>query len=125
MHLCTAISTYGFIQPAIFTQNSCLLDYEIIINNHIARDVNQGSIKKFDLKFSSIEAYFEHLQKNRIIIKIFEFGSALQNRIDSIEFGSIRNLLVRMRHIANKCSYSLIHFLRCCGYACIKSLLIS
>ena len=70
MHVWTAISTRGFIPPAIFTQNFCSQDYEIIINNHIARKLNQGSIKKFDIKFGSIEAYFEHLQKNRIIIKI-------------------------------------------------------
>ena len=72
MHLWTAIFTCGFIPPAIFTQNFCSPDYEIIINNHIARNENQDSIKKFDLKFGSIEAYFEHLQKNRIIIKIIK-----------------------------------------------------
>jgi len=44
IHVWTAISTRGFIPPAIFTQNLCSQGYEIIINNHIARNVNQGDI---------------------------------------------------------------------------------
>ncbi len=35
MHLWTAISTRGFIPPAIFTHNFCSPGYEIIFNNHI------------------------------------------------------------------------------------------
>jgi len=73
MHVWTTISTRGFIPPAIFTQNFCSQGFEIIINKHIARNVNQGSIKKFDIKFGSIEAYFENFTKNRIIIKIQVF----------------------------------------------------
>jgi hypothetical protein len=55
MYLWTAISTRGFIPPAIFTQNFCSPGYEIIINNHIARNVNQGLIKKFDSVWFEIE----------------------------------------------------------------------
>jgi len=65
MHIWTAISTCGFIPLAISTQNFFSPGYEIIINNDIARNVNQGLIKKFDLKFGSIKAYFEHLQKKQ------------------------------------------------------------
>ncbi len=72
MHVWMAKSTRGFIRPVIFTQNFCSQGFEIMINNHIASNVNQGSIQKFDLKFGSIEVHFEHLQKNRIITKIFE-----------------------------------------------------
>ncbi len=64
MHLWTALFTRGFIPPAIFTQNFCPLGYEIIINNRIARNVNQGLVKKFDFKFGSIKAYFNKKQNN-------------------------------------------------------------
>jgi hypothetical protein len=57
----------GNFQSEIFARKARYF-FEIIINNHIARNVNEGSIKKF----GSIEAHLEHLQKNRIIIKIFE-----------------------------------------------------
>jgi len=44
LHVWTAISTRGFIPPAIFTENFCSQGYEIIINNHIAQNVNPGEI---------------------------------------------------------------------------------
>jgi len=44
LHVWTAISTRGFIRPAIFTQNFCSQGYEIIINNQIAETVNPGEI---------------------------------------------------------------------------------